>query len=146
MTKLSNENLKLKFALAQLKETSDGQKEELTKSKEELIKQIKEKDTINRQIYNDNRLLNFELEKKITENNKLREELINQKNFLNKLNSDKTNVEEKLFNLNKIQQNNQSDLSNLNFQINKLNVKTNDQKNILLDKNKENSSLIKQIK
>jgi hypothetical protein len=55
-------------------------------------------------------------------------------------------VEEKLFNLNKIQQNNQSDLSNLNFQINKLNVKTNDQKNILMDKNKENSSLIKQIK
>jgi hypothetical protein len=55
-------------------------------------------------------------------------------------------VEEKLFNLNKIQQNNQRDLSNLNFQINKINVKTNDQKNILMDKNKENSSLIKQIK
>ena len=67
--------------MAQLKETSDGQKEELTKSKEELIKQIKEKDTINRQIYNDNRLLSYELEKKITENNKLREELISQKIF-----------------------------------------------------------------
>ena len=65
MTKLSNENLKLKFSLAQLKETNERQKNELSKSNQELIKQIKDKDSINRQIYNDNRVLNFELEKKI---------------------------------------------------------------------------------
>ena len=146
MNKISNENLKLKFALSQLKETSVVDKNELMKLNEDLIKQIKEKDMINRQLYNDNRILNYEIEKKITENNKLQDELINQKNFLKQLNNDKSIVEEKLLNLNKLNQNNQNDLSNLNFQINKLNLKTNDQKNILLNKENENSILVSEIK
>ena len=139
INKISNENLKLKFALSQLKETSTEEKNELMKSNEDLIKQIKDKDMINRQLYNDNRILNYEIEKKITENNKLQEELISQRNFLNKLNYDKSNVETKLLNLNKMHQNNQNDLSNLNFQINKLNVKTNEQENILFNKENENN-------
>ena len=119
INKISNENLKLKFALSQLKETSTEEKNELMKSNEDLIKQIKDKDMINRQLYNDNRILNYKLEKKISENNKLQEEIINQKNFLNELNLDKSCAEQKLLNLNKLTQNNQNDLSNLNFQINK---------------------------
>ena len=146
MTKLSNENLKLKFALAQLQESNERKKIELCKSNEELIKKIKDKDTTNRQIYDDNRLLNYELEKKITDNNKLYQDLMDQKNMIDKLNRDKSNVEQKLFNLNKKQQNNENDLSNLNFQINKLNNETNAQNKIILNKNNENSSLIKQIK
>ena len=146
MTKLSNENLKLKFALAQLQESNERKKIELCKSNEELIKKIKDKDTTNRQIYDDNRLLNYELEKKITDNNKLYQDLMDQKNMIDKLNRDKSNVEQKLFNLNKKQQNNENDLNNLNFQINKLNNETNAQNKIILNKNNENSSLIKQKK
>ena len=146
MNKLSNEHLKLKFALSQLKESSRCEKNDLIKLNEDLIKQIKEKDTTNRQLYNDNRILNYELEKKISENNKLQEELINQKNFLNELNLDKSCAEQKLLNLNKLTQNNQNDLSNLNFQINKLNIKTNEQKNILQNKENDNNNILKQIK
>ena len=75
-------------------------KNELCKSNEELIKKIKDKDSTNRQIYDDNRLLRYELEKKINDNNQLYQNLINQKNVIDKLNREKSNVEQKLFNLN----------------------------------------------
>ena len=75
-------------------------KNELCKSNEELIKKIKDKDSTNRQIYDDNRLLRYQLEKKINDNNQLYQNLINQKNVIDKLNREKSNVEQKLFNLN----------------------------------------------
>ena len=57
ITKISNENLKLKFELAQLKETSTKHKNDLRKKNEILINEIKEKDIQNKKLYNDNKIL-----------------------------------------------------------------------------------------
>ena len=146
LNKLSNENLKLKYELAQLDENQRKRTNDLRKQNEDLLNEIKNKETVNRQLFTDNKILNYEIDRQVTENNKLQEELINQKNYLNTLNCDKNDIEKKIYNLNQIKEQGLNDLHNLNDEINSLNMKTNEQRNILLNKNNENMNILKQIK
>lgn len=91
----SNENLKLKYELTQIDERCRKRANDLRKQNEILLNEIKEKDTVNRQLFTDNKILNYEIERRVTENNKLQEEIINQKNYLNSLNYDKNTLEKK---------------------------------------------------
>ena len=146
LNKASNEKLKLEYELTQLDENSRKRANDLRKQNEDLLNQIKEKEAVNRQLFTDNKILNFEIDKQVTENQKLQEELINQKGYLNSLNYDKNDIEKKLYSLNQIKEQGINDLRNLNDQINSLNMKTNNQRNMLMDKNSENMSILKQIK
>ena len=92
VNKLSNENLKLKFELSQLDENSRKRTNDLRKQNEDLLNQLKDKETVNRQLFTDNKILNYEIERQNSENNKLQEELINQKDYLNSLKYDKNNI------------------------------------------------------
>lgn len=145
MEKISYETLKLKFEIEQTKETGTNNKNELQKKNEDLIKQIRDKEIINKQLYSDNRILSYELEKKITENNKLYDEIMNQYKFLTKIKYDKGLAESKFNQLNKIRENHHNNLSNLNFKMNKLNIKSDEQKKAIDNKTKENNDLINQI-
>ena len=133
LNKLSKKNLKLKYELAQLDEYQPKKTNDLRKQNEDLLNEIKNKETVNWQLFTDNKILNYAIDRQVTENNKLKVQLINQKNYLNTLNCDKNDIEKKIYNLNQIKEQGLNDLHNLNDEINSLNMKTNEQRNILLN-------------
>ena len=96
VNRLSNENLKLKYELSQLNDNTRRRANELRKQNEDLLTQIKDKELLNRQLFNDNKILNCEVDRQVSENNKIQENLINQKSFLNSLNYDKSDMEKKI--------------------------------------------------
>ena len=141
----SNENLRLKYELTQLDENCRKRTNDLRKQNESLLNEIKEKDTFNRQLFTDNKILNYEIERRVTENRKLQEELINQKNYLNSLNYEKNTLDKKIFNLNQIKEQGENDINDLKNQINIFNLKNNDQRNELLNKNNDNMNILREI-
>jgi hypothetical protein len=58
---LSNQNLKLKYELKQIEDNSRTTSNYLRKQNEDLLKQISDKEMINRQLFNDNKILNNEI-------------------------------------------------------------------------------------
>ena len=56
INKISNENLKLKYEIAQLDDNSRNRSNELRKQNEDLLNQLKDKETINRQLFTDNKI------------------------------------------------------------------------------------------
>ena len=93
VNKLSNEHLKLKYELSQFNDDSRKRANDLRKQNEYLLNQIKDKETVNRQLFNDNKILNYEIDKHVNENCKLKDEVLNQKTHLSSLQYDKSDLD-----------------------------------------------------
>ena len=115
---------------------------ELKNKNENLFNELNEKIALNKKLYNENNKLFQELEARTTQSDNLQEQIRKQEILIRQITCDNEEIKKKIVCLSQVKGRQENDIHELNIQINQLNLQSNDQVNILKNKNGQNCQII----
>ena len=143
LLKISEQKKIHEIALNQLE--SDGRNNsiiELKNRNENLFNELNEKIALNKKLYNENNKLFQELEARTAQSEHLEDQINEQEELIRTLNCDNQEIKNKVICLSQMKEKQENDIHELTIQINKFNLQSNDQVNILKNKNGQNFEII----
>ena len=115
---------------------------ELKNKNENLFNELNEKIALNKKLYNENNQLFQELEARTAQSEHLEDQINEQEELIRTLKCDSEEIKKKVICLSQVKEKQESDIHELTIQINKFNLHSNDQVNILNNKNGQNFEII----
>ena len=115
---------------------------ELKNKNENLFNELNEKIALNKKLYNENNQLFQELEARTAQSEHLEDQINEQEELIRTLKCDNEEIKKKVICLSQVKEKQESDIHELTIQINKFNLHSNDQVNILNNKNGQNFEII----